>query len=57
MTKHLDTPTWAFRVPHGLIPPSPRKPRRVWPWLLGVAIATGGAAVAGAMWMIRAIIG
>lgn len=56
MTKRFDTPTWAFRVAHGLVPPPPHRSRRVRPWLLAVAIAAGGAAVAGAMWMIRAII-
>ena len=57
MTKRLDTRSWAFRVAHGLVPPPSRKPRKAQFWLLVVAIAAGGAAVAGAMWAIRAIIG
>jgi len=56
MTKRLDTYTWAFRVAHDLIPPPPRKPRKAYPWLLIVAIAGGGTAVAIAAWVIRAII-
>jgi len=54
--KRRDDTLWAFCIAHDLVPPPPRKPRRAYPWLLVMAIAGGGAAVAIAAWVIQAII-